>query len=477
MPVIRTIIAQAAAVFGSWAIVSGAGGFRMLALGTITAALLLPFIISIEAGLLAVVTFEPFRGLLRRAQYLIVPYSETEPIHLITPFVTLVGLLSVLFRHKLLMFWSTPISRPVFILAAICILHIFNPIQGSLFVGLSGGLFFLVPMAWFYFGQTVQFDFFSRIFKFVVILALVSSLYGLYQIYIGYPEFELYWLENTDKYDSINVYDVTRALATFNNAEEWGRYVQIGCVCGFGFAMAADSARARILWFGSGIALLGMLAITGQRTSIFGLFLALSILFVTGSRTIGNAFVRLGLLSLPFIIIFGFGTALSPDDIYDLDESQVAGKLLSHTARGTVDPIGEGSLTVRFETWTQVVTEILPANPIGYGLGRGTISAGRESGKMTEDAIDNYLLSLAISAGVPAALLFLWILFRASAISARKWRLADPAGKEAVYFRISLALLSTFFLNNFFGNSFIIYSVAPLGWFLIGWVGQESSQS
>ncbi|MDH3528662.1 MAG: O-antigen ligase family protein [Acidobacteriota bacterium] len=469
----RTIATQMAAVAGAWAIVSGGGNLRMLALGTTAAVLLLPFLFSLEAGLLAVVTFEPFRGILRRAQYLIVPYSEYEPIHLITPAISLVALLSLIFRHKLGMLWSTPLARPVFMLGAICFAQIFNPMQGSVFVGLTGAMFFLVPMVWFYFGQSVTFEFFGRLFKFVVVLALVSSLYGVYQIYVGYPEFELYWLTQTDNYSSVNVYDVNRALATFSNAEEWGRYVQIGCICAFGFGIIAKPGIGRVSWFGGGIALIGMLTLSGQRSSIFGLFLGLSVLFLTGSRTIGNALMRLGLLSLPLIIIFGFVNALSPDEIYDIDDNRRAEKILSHTARGTLDPASEGSLSARLETWNQVVTAILPANPVGYGLGSSTLGANRDGKRKTERAIDNHFLSLAIAAGVPAALLLMWILFRASVIGTRQWIAADPAGLRAGYYRIALALLSTFFLNNFFGTTFVIYSVAPLCWFVLGWLGRD----
>jgi hypothetical protein len=33
-----------------------------------------------------------------------------------------------------------------------------------------------------------------------------------------------------------------------------------------------------------------------------------------------------------------------------------------------------------------------------------------------------------------------------------------------------MALIAAFILNNFFGTSFIIYSIAPIGWLLIGWI-------
>ena len=49
----------------------------------------LPLFFSLEAGLFAVMLFEPFRGLVRRGQYLIVDYSQFDPIHILTPLVTL----------------------------------------------------------------------------------------------------------------------------------------------------------------------------------------------------------------------------------------------------------------------------------------------------------------------------------------------------------------------------------------------------
>jgi hypothetical protein len=42
--------------------------------------------------------------------------------------------------------------------------------------------------------------------------------------------------------------------------------------------------------------------------------------------------------------------------------------------------------------------------------------------------------------------------------------------------RIAMALLSSYILNNFFGTSFVIYSIAPLGWFLLGWISQKSGE-
>src|SRR5207248_1100693 len=125
---------------GAWAAASGGQILRGFALSSVLLSILLPLLISLEAGLLAMVIFEPFRGLLRRIQYLIVPYSSIEPIHLLTPIGALFAFMMVLNRHRLQVFIATPVAKAVTILSLICLVQMFNPLQGGLFVGLSGGL-------------------------------------------------------------------------------------------------------------------------------------------------------------------------------------------------------------------------------------------------------------------------------------------------------------------------------------------------
>lgn len=466
---------QAMAAATAWAINSGGQILRGFALGSITLAMLVPLLISFEAGLTTMIVFEPFRGLLRRMQYLIVPYSTSEPIHLLTPLVAFVALVLLLNRHKLEIFFATPTAKAVTLLAGICFLQIFNPLQGGLFVGLTGAMFVLVPMVWFYFGQHASAEFFPRVLRLIVILGIISSLYGVYQIVFGYPAFELYWIENTDHYESIAVYNVTRALATYSNAEEWGRYTQIGSLIAFGLGFSKTEGNKRLFWFASALILCLMLALSGQRSSIFGLFLGLTVLFITGAKTWGSVFGRVMVLVIALALFLTFSSHLAEDDIYELDNSQGVSTMLSHSTKGTLDPTSEGSLGARFETWNEIVTKILPSNPLGSGLGQTTISASRNE-ERGRKATDNHFLSLAVSAGVPATILLIWILFRALVVCLRLWRESEPDSAEFSYFRIALALVSSFILNNFFGTSFVIYSVAPLGWLLLGWISASENR-
>lgn len=458
---------------GVWAAASGGQIFRAFALGSVTLSMLTALVVSFEAGLTAMILFEPFRGLLRRVQYLIVPYSQSEPIHLLTPVVTFFAFALLLSRHKLEIFRATPLAAATSILAAICFLHIFNPLQGSLYVGLTGALYILVPMAWFYFGQAANPDFVPKMLRVIVVLAIVTSLHGVYQLVFGYPFFEQVWLDNTDMYNSISVYNVKRALATFSNSEEWGRYTQIGCIIAAGLGFSRNEGNKRVLWFGAAGALIALLSLTGQRTSIFGLMLGLAILFLTGARNFRGAASRTMMILVPFVLIFALVKPLTDDD--GMNSSNDLDAMLTHTSKGIIDPTNEDSLYIRLETWGVLVTKTLPSNPIGNGLGTATLAATR--GYWDQDfAIDNHFLSLALSAGIPAALLLVWILFRALVFCFRGWRNSEPDSKESDLWRIMLALTATLILHNFFGNSFTIYSVAPIGWLIIGWISKTYAE-
>src|SRR5260370_7524875 len=147
----------------------------------------LRLVVSLEGTLIVMMLFEPFRGLLRRAQYLIVDYTTQDPIHLLTPIVTVLALVALMRKERLNIFRATPLAGMVSLLGLLCFLEIFNPLQGGLFVGLSGALFMLVPLTWFYFGQAANERFIRFALNLIVFIAILPSLHRLYQILICYP--------------------------------------------------------------------------------------------------------------------------------------------------------------------------------------------------------------------------------------------------------------------------------------------------
>lgn len=452
-----------------WALNTGGEALRWLVLGGFGSVMIFCLVISLEAGLIAMMIFEPLRGFLRRAQYLYLTYSQSDPIHIVTPIVTLLAFALVLQRHRLRLFYQSALGGLVTLLAVIYFLQIFNPLQGGLSVGLSGALFVLVPLTWFYFAQVIKPEFLLTAFKIIVVLALLTSLYGLYQLAFGFPAFEQYWIDNTDFYNSISVGKVERALATFSSAEEWGRYVEIGALIAFGFAAQAANRFRQVAWGLCGTILSIMLLFTGQRTAMFGLILGFFVLVLLGARTWKAAMSRVLLMLAPALLIGFLAKAPTNDDMLDHDDD-AAKALLSHTARGTLDPTNEGSFNERLTNWTYLATDVIPYRPLGLGLGAVTVGAWRYNSALDLPPIDSYFISSALTCGIPTALLLIWILMKATKMSWRTYRESEPGSSEARIWRISAAVMPVLILNNMFGNTFTLYSVAPFGWFLVGWI-------
>ncbi|MEO8435161.1 MAG: O-antigen ligase family protein [Pyrinomonadaceae bacterium] len=459
--------------FIAWAVNTGGEGWRWLFLGGMAWSMALALLSSLEAGLVAMMLFEPLRGFLRRIQYLFLPYSQTDPIHLVTPLITLLALAMVLQKRGLRMFTQTSLAKLVSVLGLIYFLQIFNPLQGGLAVGLSGALFILVPVAWFYFGQTITPDFMRLALRLMVVLGIITSLWGLYHLAYGFPGFEQYWLDHTDAYESIQVGKIKRALATYSSAEEWGRYIELGAIIAFGFAAGAINRVRRTGWFLCGGALAVMLMLTGQRTAIFGLILGVIVLLTLGAQTWRAALGRLLLALAPVLLIGMLVNAPSSDDMQSLDEEQRFGAVLSHSTRGALSPTQEGSLQERFTTWSYLATEVIPHNPLGMGLGATSLSVQRSDKGAALPPVDSYFISTAVTCSLAAALLFIGILARAGFMSWRAFQRADRGSPEGQVWRVVAALMPVLILNSIFGNTFTLYSVAPVGWLVVGWISAQ----
>lgn len=465
---------QVASLFTVWAIGSGGESLRMWLLAATVWLMSLPLLAGLEGALIAMMFFEPLRGLLRRAQYLFVNYSSEDPIHMVTPIVTLIAMMVLARRGRLQQLWSTPLAGWVTLLGIIFFLEIFNPLQGSLFVGLSGALFVLVPLVWFYFGQAVNERFMHTAMKLVVLLGIIGSLYGLYQLTFGYPVFERYWIDNTDMYHSIAVGHVKRALGTFSSAEEWGRYTEIGALIALGFFAGAKQLRARVGWLACAAGLLGGLLLSGQRTAVFGFLVGVVALIMFSSRSWRTGLARVTMLLLPMVLLFVFAQAPTDDEVWSKGEDERVSAVLTHTRRGTLKPTEEDSLQVRLQNWGDLVTSVIPYRPLGAGIGAGSLSDMRTNRDSDLPPIDNFILVLAITCGIPGALVFAWILLRASWLSARLARAAESGTRNATINRIAAAIMPALILNSVFGLTFSIYSVAPVAWLLIGWISAEA---
>lgn len=465
---------QAAVAFTVIAIASGGQFLRTWVCGALTWVMALPLLVSIEAGLVAMMLFEPLRGFIRRAQYLFVDYSSQDPIHVLTPIVTVLAFVLVVKKQRLGILNASPLAMAVSALGLLYFLEIFNPLQGGLMVGLSGAMFVLIPLLWFYFGQALKENFLQNGLRLIVLLGLVTSVYGVYQLVFGYPSFEQYWIDNTEFYNSIAVGHVERALATFCSAEEWGRYTEIGAIIAFGFSVGRKSLAKRAAWMGAGIFLTGFVLLSGQRAAVFGLVVGLVAMVLLGARSLPNGLMRTGALLLPVVLMVVFMQAPAAEDMWSSDENQTVSTVLSHTQRGVLKPAEEESLQVRLTNWSYFLTQVVPYRPLGAGTGAGWLGEARFNKDADFPPLDSSIMSHAITTGIPGMLLFLLILSRSIWLSWRVARRAGPDDPNANLKRIVAAVMCAIVLNSMFGLTFTLYSIAPIAWLLIGWISAET---
>lgn len=465
---------QAVSLFTIWAISSGGETLRAWLLAAMFWMMTAPLLAGLEGTLIAMMLFEPLRGLLRRSQYLLVNYSGEDPIHVVTPLVTILALAMLVKKERISMLWASPLAGWVSLLGFILVLGIFNPLQGSLFIGLTGALFILVPLVWFYFGQAANEKFIHTTLRIIVVLGIVGSLYGVYQLTFGYPSFEQYWIDNTDFYASISVGHIKRALGTFSSAEEWGRYTEFGVIIALGLGLGTKQLARRLVWFLCAAALLGGVLLSGQRTAVFGLIVGVVTLILLEARNLRAAAVRLAMMMIPAILVVALVAAPGDDDLWQKDDSQAVSAVLTHTQKGTLKPGAEDSLQIRFEIWYDLITTVIPYRPLGAGIGAGSLGDMRSKHDSELPPIDNFVLVLAVACGIPGALLLIWILTRATWLSMRLARSALPDTRNAYLTRIVAAIMPAMFLNNIFGLTLSIYSVAPIAWLLIGWISAET---
>ena len=466
---------QAAAAFTIAAIAIGGQTLRAWFLAALTWVMALPLLVSIEAGLVAMMLFEPLRGIIRRGQYIFIEYTSQDPIHVLTPIVTILALVSLLRTHRLTILRASPLAGAVSVLALIYLVEIINPLQGTIVVGLSGAMFSLIPLVWFYFGQYVKTEFIGAVLRLMIVLGLLTSLYGVYQLVFGYPSFEQYWISNTEFYDSIAVGHVERALATFCSAEEWGRYTELGAIAAFGFAAGEKRFGRRFVWSLAGLILIGFVSLTGQRAAVFGLVLGLVVLFALGARNWRAAIARVALVALPFVLVSTLAKAPDAEEMWSNDETQTVSTVLEHTQRGVLKPAGEESFQERMKNWTYLLTQVIPFRPLGAGIGAGSLSEWRFGGNSDDlPPIDSSILQHGITCGILGMFLFVWTLGRSTYLSFQRTSRSRSDEPKYTINRIVTAIMCALVLNSVFGLTFTLYSIAPLAWLFMGWISMES---
>ena len=212
----------------------------------------------------------------------------------------------------------------------------------------------------------------------MVVLGILTSLYGLYQLAFGFPSFEQYWIDNTEFYNSISVGNVKRALATYSSAEEWGRYIEIGGADRFWFWRygGKQSSPRRLVCVRRGTDR----DVDAYRPTHRDLWPDLRRVRPANAgseepgaaRLVGCCWPWRRWCSSLYLV-----QAPTNDDMLSHGSTTRWEPCFHIQLEEPCDPAKEESLQERLKNWTFLFTELIPYRPLGIGIGGTSVGAWR----------------------------------------------------------------------------------------------------
>jgi hypothetical protein len=397
---------------------------------------------------------------IRRALYSISPYTKLDPILLVGP--AIAGFIFMeIFMFRRDQFSETIrdslLSKCVIALFVLFGLQIFNPLQGSVLVGLGGTMYYIIPLMWFYLGRIfIDGETGVKLLKAVVIIGFVVAIYGIYQIYFGFTGFEEYWIKYGG-YTALHVGGIIRAFSTFASASEYGLYITVFAV----ILTATIMYRKKLILLPALGITLWAIIIGGSRGPVFMFTFTTVVLLALGLKNLKKSTFIFILFLFVFVMILA---KMSYDPTMFSESGRLTG-VLQRQAMGILDPFTPGRTTLpsHLGRVRKAFIDAFTHNPFGYGLGSTTLAAMKFGGvgKGTELDFSNVL----VSSGIVGAVLYLIIIFQIF-----KEVIFLCFNSRNLRYTVVFAILFVTTGNFLSGAN---YALVPLLWLLIGWMDKE----
>lgn len=437
-------LAFAAATTGPWRLLDIRWAVALLGLGLMAALALVDF----KFPVALFVAYSILVGWLRRE--LPGGSSGLDPLLLILPICTVV--LGAVAVRRGATRDRTRMTNLVLALVVLSAFGAFNPLQGSLVVGLVGVAFFGVPMLWFFVGrQLLSDEDLLFVMKAAAWVALVPGIYGIAQ--------SRGWLTAADArffaeeaLPSAFFAGQPRPIGTMASTGEFSRFAMVAAMLWLVAALFARrvGGATRLAALGVFGLMVWAALLTGVRVSLLTALVAaglmvLAVLDLTGLQ-------RLVVAGLLLVGLFG---ALQVVGRFETD-NELLGRQLNLS-----DPLDPQSATVSKRIDLAIrAAEDLPTYPLGRGTGITTPAASRFGGRAVSTETD--VGDVATSWGVPGLVAYSW--FYLVAIGAA----FSAARRDRT--RLSMAVLVVIGVGMSQWINGGLYSVVPLVWLSLGWL-------
>lgn len=271
----------------------------------------------------------------------------------------------------------------------------------------------------------------QRLVNFLIIAALISAWYGIYQEWIGFPQFELTWLYADDeRFQLIVQWSRFRVFSFFSDPTTFGIYMAYMSTFTLVMATGKVNPKRRFFLLFSAVSMILGMAYAGSRTPI--VLLPFGVLLFALFTLKKEVFIGVGLFMMA-------GTVL----VFKGSSNAVIFRIQS-----AFNPkYSDDTMKVRFKNQKRV-RPFLHSHPFGAGLG----STGYWAKRFTPDswlakfAHDSAFVRIAVEAGWIGLLIYMALLFTICRYGLYYYnRINDPYSKTLylamtlVFFELTLA--------------------------------------
>jgi hypothetical protein len=431
---------------------------RAVLAGVVTVVLIVVSSRQPRVGTLLTFVFLIVLALVRRLLIPIAGWTSFDPLLLVGPLVSIFMLIGLFVVEKRTLA-PDRLSKLVLALLLVTFAESLNPIGGRFPIGLVGLIFLAAPLFWFFIGREISDRHSVRtLLVTVVIMALGIAVYGIRQTTVELPSWDAAWF-NINGYPALNVGRV-RAFGSFSSSAEYATFVAIALMV----ALAVVMYRRRSAFLALLVApvLAWALFIESSRGIVVLVVLSLAVLAVLRLREdiLVGALALGGVIGI-YLTLLLFGSVLETKALATSDP------LVIHQLLGLLHPFDPERSTLP-QHWELFINGFKQS--LQYPLGVGTVATniiGARSGvKVAGTELDflDAFIQLGLAGGV---------LFAAVVVSALRRAIGLYIRSSGLVMFLVLGVLVVC-LGQWLNGGY--YAVAPLVWFLVGWVCREWNQ-
>jgi hypothetical protein len=418
-----------------------------------------------------IIAFLFLLGDIRRVIGMGVGFPQLDPLLLVGPALSFILAIPILMRLR----FPDYLSRVMFYLMVVMVLEIVNPKQGSLFVGLTGAMFCLVPLLWFWIGREFGSPklLSTLLYRVLIPLSVVAAGMGIYQTYAGFLPWQAAWVTAVaSHYHALYLASgVVRSFGFSVNGIEYINLLLMGSVA----TLSAFFAGRRVYIFLFPL-LATALFLSSSRTSIVKLLFALAMTWALRGKRGRGWIVRLGLALV--VGIGGLSYSLShlvptqPSTPVVVrtktsgsqeSEPDAASASTQHQLQGLAHPLDKKYSTAQSHS-TLFMGGLMQGikSPIGSGLGAMSLGAGKFEGGDSDSAgsTEVDISDMFVSNGLIGGALYLVVIVLAL------WKCIAFSRVAPLYIGLPAMGVLTSLIGGWIATG--QYALGPTVWLIIG---------